>query len=183
MVAVNDAIPEYVIPHWHLYSFIPLWLFFVFGFGTLFFVFFMYSSGRDFEVLLFGSVIVLVVLGGLISAILSFLNLAVLPITYNYTRFSKEYTISWFIILIPAYIFAVVMFIAQNVAVGIVTIEDWTNQSPMKKRCKHFGVSMYFSTLNLIMISAIGLAGISIEYPTFFPIYYPAIPTSEKHTS
>lgn len=177
LVAVNDAIPKSVIPNWHLYSFIPLWFFFLFGFGTLFFVFFMYTSAsRDCEILILGGVILLVVFGGLASAILSFLNVAVLPVTYNYDRFSDQYVISWFIVLIPAYIFAVVMFIAQLVAVGIVLIEDWLNQATVKKKWKHFGVSMFFSTMNLLMIAGIGMVGISLEYPTFFPIYYPAIP-------
>jgi len=177
MVAVKDAIPESVIPNWHYYSFIPLWFFFIFGFGVLFFVSLMYVNGRDFEILIVCGIILLVILGGLISAILSFLNVTVLPIVYNSLTMSYQYTISWFIVLIPAYIFALVMFIGMMIGVGITLIDDWQNTQPLKKRCKHFGVAMFLSVLNMCLIVAIIMIGFTLEYPIFFPPYYPAIPS------
>lgn len=175
MVAVKDAIPIDVIPNWHQYSFIPLWFFFLFGFGQLFFVAYMYGNARDFQILMMCGILLLVLLGGLSSAILSFLNVAVLPATYNFVTRAWEYTISWFIILIPAYIFALVMFIGMIIIVGIVTIEDWSNQQPWKKRLRHFSTSMFFSTLNMLMICAVIMIGFTLEYPTYFATFWPAI--------
>ncbi|KAG2388201.1 hypothetical protein C9374_001051 [Naegleria lovaniensis] len=175
MVAVKDAIPTDVIPNWHQYSFIPLWFFFIFGFGQIFFVAYMYGNARDVQILMMCGILLLVLLGGLSSAILSFLNLAVLPATYNFVTRAWEYTISWFIILIPAYIFILVMFIGMIVIVGIVTIEDWSNHQPWKKSLRHFATSMYFSTLNMFMICAVIMIGFTLEYPTYFATFWPGI--------
>ncbi|KAL9650460.1 hypothetical protein ABK040_004684 [Willaertia magna] len=176
MVAIYDAIPESIIPRWHLFSFIPLWFVYLFGFGLLFYLTFMYCNANDKEILFLAAIILIVLIGALALTIMAFLNVAVLPITIDPVTKHKQHTINWFIVLIPAYIFALVAEIIMNVGVGITLIDDWTHNATPKEKCKHFWTAMLFSSLTILLVCAIAMLGFNLEYPQYFPPFYTAIP-------
>jgi hypothetical protein len=103
MISIHSIVSQFV-SNWYQYAFIPLWFFFLTALCTTCIPTIMYTLMSDKAILFLSFSLMGVIIDFLIVAILTFLNIAVLPIELNEETGFNNYTISWFIVLIPIYI-------------------------------------------------------------------------------